>query len=101
MTKSKEKIVSKKNLAILTFLVIILSPNLAMADKGGNNGLHEGQEMQQNWQQVLPEPRIEIERPPNVFQQQPQQIRRDFQQQPQQAKRQLKKEIQNVKKEIK
>lgn len=90
----------KKNLTILTFLTILLSPSVAIADRGGNNGLHEGQEMQ-NLQQVLPEPRIEIERPPNVFQQQPQQIRRDFQQQSQQAKQHLKKQIQNVKKEIK
>lgn len=91
---------SKKNLIILTFLAILLSPSFAMADRGGNNGLHEGQEMQ-NWQQVLPQPRIEIERPPNVFQQPNQQIRRDFQPESQQVKRQLKKQIQNVKKEIK
>lgn len=45
----------KRNLATLTILTVLLSSGVAMADKGGNNGLHEGQEGQQNgpqnWQQ--------------------------------------------------
>lgn len=41
----------KRNLTTLTILTVLLSSGIAMADKGGNNGLHEGQEGQQNWQQ--------------------------------------------------
>lgn len=44
----------KRNLTTITILAVLLSSGAAMADKGGNNGLHEGQERQegqQNWQQ--------------------------------------------------
>lgn len=44
----------KRNLTTLTILAVLFSSGVAMADKGGNNGLHEGQESQQgqqNWQQ--------------------------------------------------
>lgn len=44
----------KRNLTTLTILAVLLSSGIAMADKGGNNGLHEGQEGQQgqqSWQQ--------------------------------------------------
>ena len=45
----------KRNLATLTILAVLLSSGVALADRGGNNGLLEGQEGQQNgpqnWQQ--------------------------------------------------
>lgn len=90
---------SKINLTILTFLAILLSTSAAMADRGGNNGLHEGQEMQRGQEEQGRG--FEIERQPNVFQPQTQQIRRDFKQETQQGKQQLKKQIQNIKKDIK
>lgn len=90
---------SKINLYILISFALLLSSSAAMADRGGNNGLHEGQEMQRG--QEGPGREIEIERPPIFIQQQPQQIRQNFQQQSQQAKQQLKKQIQNIKKDIK